>query len=329
MRRLLIVCGPTATGKTGLALHLARVLNGEILSADSRQVYKAMDIGTGKDIPKGCQYLVSSIKYQGKSVGYYEVEGIRIWGYDLVRPDEEFSVKTYFDVAQRILRDIYKRKKLPILVGGTGLYIKAILEPLDKIHFPRDKKLRKILSGKSASELFEILLRESPSEALRLNSSDRENPRRLIRYIEILRYLKNKEESVVGALPRQKGVKFESVLMIGLKLDRDELYKRIEERVRRRVEREITGEISFLKKKDYFRHVPRYTLGYREWNDYLEGKVDKEEAIKNWIKAEQKYAKRQMTWFKKDKRIIWFDPTERGFRKKVEECVRKWYKELE
>jgi len=301
-KKLLVICGPTATGKTGLTLKLARELGGEIISADSRQVYRGMDIGTGKDL------------------GLVGEE--RVWGYDLVRPGEEFSVKDYYDIAVAVIRDIYRRGKLPILVGGTGLYIKAVVDGLDKIRVPRDEKLREKLVEMSVEELWGELKRVDVEKANVMNKSDRKNPRRLIRAIEIAIAPPTR-----GGAGGQAGFGGE-VLMIGLKMEVGELGRRIEKRVKERLGMGFEQEVEKLLADGVsWDSQAMQALGYRQWRDYWEGKVSREEAIEKWVQEEKKYAKRQMTWFKKDGRVEWYDALDPSLEAKVEARTRKWYKE--
>ncbi len=283
MHKLLIICGPTATGKTALAARLAKKFNGELVSADSRQVYKFMDIGTGKDWP----------------------EGIKIWGYDLVNPDGEFSVSEFVKFAEKKINNIYKRGKLPILVGGTGFYIKAIVDDLDRIHIPRNLKLRKELLNKTARELYALLLEKFPKEATKLNASDKANPRRLTRLLEVLN---------TDILPHKTGKpRFDDVLWLGLMASKDELAMRIENRVENRARNGMQAEVQSLIKKGYTDALAK-TIGYKDWPD-----LDK------WKTEEVKYAKRQMTWFKKEPRINWFDVSNSNFEQRIEKLVKKWH----
>ena len=190
MHKLLIICGPTATGKTKLAFHLAQLFNAELISADSRQVYRGMDIGTGKDLPVNFEFRVSSFEFNTKKISYYTDGKTRIWGLDVVNPDEEFSVAHFRQYTNIVLPTIFARKKLPIIVGGTGLYIKSILEPLGDIAVPQNPSLRDELAHLSVSNLQERLLRVDEDRLDRMNNSDRNNPRRLIRAIEIGEYYK-------------------------------------------------------------------------------------------------------------------------------------------
>ena len=187
MDKLLIICGPTATGKTDLAIRLAKKFGGEVISADSRQVYKGMNIGTGKDISNfkfqiDFKFQISNFKFK---VGYYQVDGIKIWLYDIVKPDYQFNVADYKECADLVTFDILNRGKLPILVGGTGLYIKAVVSGIETLGVPSDWKLRERLLHCSIASLLEQLKKLDPDRWEEMNESDRNNPRRLVRAIEI------------------------------------------------------------------------------------------------------------------------------------------------
>lgn len=304
-QKLLVICGPTATGKTALAIVLAKKFNGEIVSADSRQVYKGMDIGTGKEwgdaVPAGRQ--------------------VPIWGYDLVDPKKEFSISRYLKFAKKIIRGITKRGKFPILVGGTGFYIKGVMEGIPTVSVPQNKDLRKNLELRMPDELFEMLAQIDSVRAGQMNSSDRKNPRRLIRAIEIATWSleHGKSRCTSDVIHRS------SSLMIGLTAPKDFLGKKISQRVDTRVKMGMKEEIRRLIDSgvDWGDQSMR-ALGYRQWRDYFEGEVPEEIIIAEWIREEQKYAKRQMTWFKKDRRINWFDITDRNYIKKVVKLVKKW-----
>ena len=209
MDKVLIICGPTATGKTKLALQLAKEFNGELVSADSRQVYIGNDLETGKD----------------KDV--IKNSGIRVWLYDVIDQGQDFSVSQWRRLALDAISDILARDKLPIVVGGSGLYIKALVENLPDVDIPQDIDLRK--SNKSVSELFNYLKSIDSIKADSLNNSDKNNPRRLIRAIEIAQYPSpNRRYRLLG-----EGLRVRYVL-IGLTASKEELIKRIKERVRER-----------------------------------------------------------------------------------------------
>lgn len=278
--KLLVICGPTATGKTALAISLAQKFDAILVSADSRMVYKHMDIGTGKDIEK-----------YGK-----------ILGYDLVDPNEEFSVSQYSLFAQNTIKKIIEQKKLPILVGGSGLYIKAVVDGIATSNIPPNEVLRENLRDKTAEQLFKILKNSDSKKALEMNDSDRKNPRRLIRAIEIA------GKNINTDFPQY------DVLMIGLSLEKQELEHRIKTRVEQRIKEGMEKEIEYLKSKNFWNGAPSMTIGYKDFPD-----------LGKWKTEEIKYAKRQTTWFKKDKRIKWFDAGKSGFEKDVEKLTQKWY----
>lgn len=319
MKKLLIVCGPTATGKTPLALRLAKRFSGELISADSRQVYKYMDIVTGKDIPKGAKWRESKIHVLNlpSHIGFWETDDkLRLWGYDLVKPSNEFSVAHYIHFSTAIISDIHGRGKLPILVGGTGLYLKGAVDGIDTATIPKNQKLRDLLEGKSVSELYELLSKLDSRKADSLNESDKKNSRRLVRAIEVV---KIKERSVNNKHDYNS-------LWIGINIgDRKKLFKNIDERVNKRTGPELDKEMSFLREKGYFNAAPLRTIGYVQWMQHLEGKLKRKEAVRRWKIAEHAYAKRQITWFKKQKSIHWFDVSKSDYERKVEEKVNTWH----
>jgi tRNA dimethylallyltransferase len=317
--KLLVICGPTSTGKTTLAIELAKKFNGELISADSRQVYKGMDIGTGKDIPKGTKIKLPWFQ----KYGYYEVGGAKIWGYDLADPRHEFNVAQYIKFAGRIISDIVKRGKVPILVGGTGLYIKAVVDGIATASIPKNNLLRKNLEKATAEELFEKLAQMDSFKAGQMNASDKKNPRRLIRAIEVAMWKINNGQKEKEIAKKKKD--FE-VLMIGLTAPEKFISARISSRVARRVEAGIKKEVQDLLKKHVTWEMPSMSsMGYRQWKDYFDGKRSEAEVIRDWEGEENKYIKRQMVWFKKDKRIHWFDITEAKYPENVEKSVEKWY----
>jgi tRNA dimethylallyltransferase len=317
MQKLLIVCGPTATGKTGLGLSLAKKFNGEIVSADSRQVYKGMDIGTGKDLPKGANLKAPF----WESVGYYEIEGVKVWGYDLVSPKKEFSVHLYEKAIQKILKQIGKREKLPIIVGGTGLYIKALVDGIPTASIPQNPSFRRSLEKKSPAELYDILAQFDSIKAASLNQSDRSNPRRLIRHLEIAEWQNRHKKANLNA----RACEFDT-LFVGLSVAREILDPRIDKRVDVRLRSGFLEEIKKLLSQGVaWGSQAMDSLGYRQMKMYWEKKMSLEEAKSLWAKEEKAYVRRQMTWFKKDKRVNWFDISEANWRTKVVNLVQKWH----
>lgn len=269
--KLLVIVGPTASGKTDLALFLAKKFDGELVSADSRMIYKGMDIGTNK--PREFHYMV-----------------------DIVSPDDDFNVALYKEAALKKIHEIMERGKLPILVGGTGLYVKSIIENLDFPAIKADKKLRQDLEKKTEKELWEMYKKLDKEGAEKI---DRKNKRRLVRAIEVS--LLSKE----SFFKERKGELLFDVLQIGIKVGKKELKERIDNRVDLMFKQGLEKEAKKLSKKYGFDIPPMQTIGYREWQDYFKGLISKEE-VRGKIKTNTlKFAKRQMTWFKKDKSIKW------------------------
>lgn len=284
MKKLLVICGPTATGKTALAVYLSKAFNCEILSADSRQVYKYMDIGTGKDKP----------------------EGITVHGYDLATPDEEFNVSEYIDFAHKVINKAHSENKLAILVGGTGFYIRGVVDGIQTANVPKNEELRKELGNLSVYELQERLKVLDIDKFNSFNQSDINNPRRLIRAVEVAQWAKTN-----GSSKQLK--KDYDVLFIGLMLSKEKLEERIRNRVVERIKQGFEKELELLKEKGYFKAIEK-TIGYKDWPD-----------VEKWKREEIKYAKRQMTWFKRDSRINWFDVSDVSYLMKIEKLVQKWY----
>ena len=299
MNRLLVICGPTATGKTSLGIYLAKKFNGEIVSADSRQVYKNMDIGTGKEWG----------------------EDVKIWGYDLVSPKNEFSVSRYLKFANKTIVDIERRGKLPMLVGGTGLYVKSVVDGIQTVNIPRNKKLRKNLEIMDTNQLYEHLSQLDSFKAGSMNSSDKKNPRRLIRAIEVAMWNIDNFKK-----PGSRVTKTFDTLFIGLTAKPEFLENKINIRVEERIKRGFGDEVKKLIDSGVdWNDQSMMSLGYRQWRDYYEGAIDRDTVTGEWKKEERKYARRQMIWWKKDPRINWFDIQLPEYQKKVEKLVEKWY----
>lgn len=321
MYKLLIICGPTATGKTELGIHLAKGFNGEIVSVDSRQVYRGMDIATGKDLPASFKFQISSFKFRGRTTGYYLFDNVPVWMLDIVRPTEQFTVADYTAIASRVIRDIWKRGKLPILVGGTGFYIKALVDGINTLNIPPNPKLREAYAGKTVAELFDIFFHLDPEKASSLNDSEKKNKLRLIRRIEIAQFGK-----AIGDSTNQYIESKYDVLMIGLTMPRDLLKGKIEERIDGWIRGGAEDEVMRLLGAGIgWEMQSMNALGYRQWKPYFEKRSTRDEVVKKWKQEEWQYARRQMTWFKRDKRIKWFDVSREAWRQKVEEIVENWY----
>lgn len=293
-QKLLVIVGPNASGKSDLAVKLAKEFNGEVVSADSRQIYKGMDIGTGK------------IKKE-------EMQGIPHYLLDVASPKRRFSVAQYQKKAIEAIRKIQKRGKLPILCGGTGFYIQAVI---DGLIFPKvkpDWKLRKKLEKKSPKELYQYLKKLDPKRA---RTIEKDNKRRLVRAIEII--LKTQRP-----VPKLKKRKLFDLLIIGIKHKKNELKKRIKKRLLKRLKEGMVEEVKTLKESGLsWKRLEEFGLEYRWIARYLQGKISYDQMVKKLQKEIEKYAKRQMTWFKKDKRIIWIK-NQREAKKLVKEFLKK------
>lgn len=287
-RKLIVILGPTASGKTDLAIKLAKKFNGEIISADSRQIYKEMDIGTVKPLfPKWKRINRETIRI---------IEGVPHYLISVISPDRRFNAAIFRKRVIKIAKDIHKRGKLPFLVGGTGLYIWAIVDNLDFSKTAPNEKLRTRLEKKSEKELFKIYRKLDPRGAKFI---DRKNKRRLVRAIEVCKIT---EESFWTQ--RQKGNPLFDILQIGISSGHKELRKRINRRTGMMIKTGLEKEAKSLFKK-YGDIPPLKTIGYQEWLDYFKGKITRQKVRELIILHTIQYARRQMIWFKRDKRICW------------------------
>lgn len=284
---MIIITGQTATGKTKLALELAEKHNGELINFDSRQVYKYLDIITGKDLP-----------------AYKKGVERGVWMYDVVNPDQYFSSFDFVKLVKPIIKDIEKRGKTPVLVGGTYLYLKHLLYGIDDNNVPPNFELRKELNNKSVEYLQKELVRLDKKVFESLNHSDQLNPRRLIRKIEVA--LTDSTNPVRFHLISSDFIRFNPTI-IGLRYnDRSKLRQVIEKRVEERLKNGAIDEVNKLLKMGYKGSDPGMkTIGYQQIIKYLNKGLTKEKAVEDWVNKEVQYAKRQLTFMKKDKNISW------------------------
>jgi tRNA dimethylallyltransferase len=264
-----------------------------------------MDIGTGKEWD----------------------EKVKIWGYDLCDPQENYSVSDYFREMKKVIEDIWNRNKLPIIVGGTGLYIKSLVDGIATVDVPKNINLRDSLEKMSTEEMFDKLAVLDSSKAAQLNSSDRKNPRRLVRAIEVAMWSIQNETQKQIVEHRDKVLGNDiNLLIIGLKADQKVIFKNIKKRVERRMNNGFIDEVETLLKMGVsWKNQSMNTLGYKESEAFFKEGLTYEEFIENWERNEMKYVKRQMTWFKKDTRINWFDISDNFYLENVENFINKWY----
>ncbi|MBX4199889.1 tRNA (adenosine(37)-N6)-dimethylallyltransferase MiaA [Candidatus Parcubacteria bacterium] len=281
MNKILVIVGPTASGKSDLAVRLAKRFKGEVVSADSRQVYKGLDVGTGK-------------------ITRSEMRGVTHYLLSIINPKEQFTVAEFKKLALLSLQYIVLRNKLPIIVGGTGFYIDAVTKDASLPEVAPDKKLREKLDKKSAEELFEILKVKDPERA---KSIDKHNKVRLVRALEII--------EVLGKVPPlhelDQGKKF---IFIGLRPDKKELEERIYKRLINRTPGMVREASRLHKQGLTWRRMEELGLEYRYLARLLQKKITKEEFLSQLFSEIKRYAKRQNTWFKRNKRIRWFKPNE-------------------
>ncbi len=289
MRKLIVILGATATGKTALAIKLCQIFNGEVISADSRQIYKYMPIGTGQP---------SGIWKTEQNRETYLVDDIPYHLIDCLEPDEEFSLADFKKQAVRIIQNVHKSQKIPFLVGGTGLYISALVDNFDIPKIKPNKKLRREIENKSLTEMVELLKKEDPVSA---QSIDLLNPRRVVRALEVVL---STGQSFAKQQKRAKPL-FD-VLQVGLQRPREEIYYRVNQRVDQMIENGLMEEVKKLLAKGYNWDLPAMSgLGYRQFRDYLAGEQTLAEAVEILKRDTRRYVKRQLTWFKRDKSIAW------------------------
>lgn len=285
-KNIVIIAGPTASGKTAFGIEAAKRLNGEIISADSMQIYKYMDVGTAKPAKD-------------------EMQGIVHHMMDVVYPDEEFSVALFRKMTKRLIDDIISRGKLPIIVGGTGLYINSITYPLDFTEVAYDTDYRDYLNNlaniKGSSFVHEMLSKVDYDSYIRLHPND---TKRIIRALEVY---KNTGKTISQYQKESKKGEIEyNIAYIGLTMDRAKLYSNINRRVDKMFEMKLIDEVKKLQEMGYNKNMNSMQgIGYKEIFEYLEGNYTLEE-VKNTIKqSTRRYAKRQLTWFRREKQIYW------------------------
>ena len=278
IKPLVVIVGETGSGKSALALKLAKELDGEIISADSRTIYKGLDIGTAKPT-----------KQQQAEVPHHML--------DVVEPDQPFSAAEFKQGALKALADIRRRGRLPIMVGGSGLYVDAVIFDYN-FRTKYDSKIRASLAKKSLSELRQLI-----HDAGFTTLSNSSNRRHLIRVLES------------GQPPADDRDQIrEDVVIIGISLNRNELRRRLKARVEQMFNRGLRKEVERLAKKYSWEHESLTGIGYREFEGYYMGEVSMSQVKRNILKHSLEYAKRQRTWFKRNRQIRWFSTPDEAYR---------------
>lgn len=290
--RLIAIVGPTASGKSALGVALARAVGGEIISADSRQVYQGMDIGSGKITER-------------------EMKGVPHHMLDVADARHFFSVSDFKKQAERALSYMIERKKIPIVVGGSALYVNALVENQSYPEVPPNMALRRKLEKKSVSQLFSLVKKKDPTRA---KTIDPKNPRRLIRALEII--------SALGKVPSLKPTRRYNVLKIGVQVSNGALKRSIDARLRKRFKYGMIDEVRRLHRHGVsWKQLESFGLEYRFIALYLQGKIKRGDLIPLLNRAIWDFVRRQKTWWKNDKKIVW---VKKGETKKAIRLAKKF-----
>lgn len=285
--KVIVICGPTASGKTALSIELAKQIDGEIVSADSMQIYKEMDIGSAKPTKE-------------------EMQGIKHYLLDFVSPKDRYSVADYKKDAIIAIKEILAKGKTPIIVGGTGLYVDSLIYNIDYPEIEFDEEYRKQLEQRVEKEGLQTLYEEAiqiDKQAMEKISSN--DQKRILRVLEVYHQTgKTKTEQEIES--RKQEVPYD-YYVYALNMPREILYNRINRRVDIMVEQGLIDEVKGITKKYEEYPTSMQALGYKEIKEYLDGVLTKEEAIEKVKQETRRYAKRQLTWFRKNKQTIWLE----------------------
>ena len=287
-QKVIVIVGPTASGKTALSIELAKKINGEIVSCDSMQIYKDMNIGSAKPTNE-------------------EMQGIKHYLIDVARPDERFSVADYKKQAEAAIEDIISKGKMPIVIGGTGLYADSLIYGIDYPEIVFDEEYRNRLEEKAKTneglkELYNMAKKIDEKAIAKISENDR---KRIIRILEIYQQTgKTKTELEIES--RKNDVKYD-YKVFAINMDRNILYDRINKRVDLMIENGLIDEVKSLLKKYKDFPTAMQGLGYKEVVQYLNNELTKDEMIEKIKQETRRYAKRQLTWFRKNKETIWLD----------------------
>ena len=302
--KVIVICGPTASGKTALSIELAKKINGEIISSDSMQIYKDMDIGTAKPTKQ-------------------EMQEVKHYLLDFVEPDQRYSVAQFKKDAEKAIEEILAKNKVPIIVGGTGLYVDSLIYGIEYQEIELDKKYREELEEKAQKEGLETLYEQAqkidPQAMEKISANDK---KRILRILEIYHSTgKTKTQQEIES--RKNEVKYD-YKVFALNIEREKLYERINKRVDIMIKQGLIQEVENLCSKYTEFPTAMQGLGYKEVVEYLQGKISEQEMIEKIKMETRRYAKRQLTWFRKNKQTIWLDAT-KG-KENVEIILKEYYK---
>ncbi len=285
--KVIVICGPTASGKTAMSIELAKKINGEIVSCDSMQIYKEMDIGTAKPTRE-------------------EMQGIKHYMIDIISPDQRYSVADYKRDAKTAIREILKKGKTPIVVGGTGLYVDSLIYEIEYQDIKFDEEYRKELEKQAREKRLNTLYEEAkkidPEAILKISPNDQKRILRILEIYHATGMTKTEQEKK----SREKEPEFD-YKVYALNMPREKLYERINLRVDLMIKQGLIKEVEEIYHKYSEFPTAMQGLGYKEVVEYLKGNLTKEEMIEKIKQETRRYAKRQMTWFRKNKQTIWLD----------------------
>ena len=289
--KVIVICGPTASGKTALSIELAKKINGKIISCDSMQIYKDMNIGTAKPTKE-------------------EMQGIKHYLLDFVSPDERYSVADFKRDSKKAIKEIIAKGKTPIIVGGTGLYLDSLIYEIEYKDIKFDEEYRKKLEERVEKEGLNELYKEAKKiDPIAIEKISENDKKRILRILEIYNATgKNKTQQEIES--RKKEVEYD-YKVYALNWDREKLYDRINRRVDIMIEQGLVEEVKEILNKYKKFPTAMQGLGYKEVVEYLEGKCSKEEMIEKIKMETRRYAKRQLTWFRKNKQTVWLDGQEK------------------
>lgn len=302
--RVVVIVGPTASGKTAISIELAKKINGEIVSSDSMQIYKDMDIGTAK-------------------VTKEEMQGIKHYLIDFVLPNQRYTVSDFKKDAEKSIEEILNKGKTPIVVGGTGLYVNSLVYGIEyqKMNFDETYRNNLMKKAESTDGLEEIWQEANLIDPEAMKNISKNDKKRIIRVLEIYKATgKTKTEQEI--LSRAKGVKYD-YKVFGITMDRQKLYERINKRVDIMIEQGLETEVkNLLEKYDEF-PTAMQGLGYKEVKQYFDGILSRDEMIDKIKQESRRYAKRQLTWFRANKEIVWLDSYENTIQENIDTILKE------